>query len=65
MPRADETTLVAIPVAEMQWTTAMIAVVVEQHHTAVGKAEQEVRIVSGFDEVEFGGVDGYDEHMLV
>jgi hypothetical protein len=44
----------------MQWTTAMIAVVVEQHEAAVGKAEQEIGIVSGFDEVELRWIESYD-----
>jgi len=38
----------------------MIALVIEQHEDAVGKAEQEVRIVSGFDEVEFRWIESYD-----
>ena len=62
MPRAHETALVAIPMSEMQRSAAMRAVIVEQHQTAVTKPEQKVGVVSGFDEVEFSGIEIYDQH---
>jgi len=47
---------------EMQRSAAMSAVVVEQHQTAIGKPEEKIRVVSGFDEVEFFRIEIYDKH---
>jgi hypothetical protein len=48
--------------SEVQRSAAMSAVVVEQHEAAVRKAQEEVRVVSGFDEVELFRIESYDKH---
>ena len=42
MPGTNQTAVVLIPMAQVQWSTSMIATVVVEHETAVCEPEEEI-----------------------